>query len=118
MDKTLDELTRCGLDCDDCGIYRTTVYGESLQPGVFEQWQADLKKYWNFNLVSENQLECHGCRSDNSEDLPQFKGCPIRACSIAKGLSSCGLCPELIDCERHDIPEGKENLKRVIEARS
>ena len=118
MDKTLDELTRCGLDCEDCGIYQSTVYGEPLSPEVFTQWRADLKKYWNTDLDTPEQLVCHGCRSDNTEDLPQLKGCPIRSCSIAKGLNSCGLCPELITCERHDIPEGKEKLKKIIESQS
>ena len=113
MKKTMEELTRCGLDCEDCGIYRSTVYGEPLQSEVFTQWQADLKKYWNFDLVTENQLVCHGCRSDNTEDLPKFKGCPIRACSISKDLSSCGLCPEWKKCKWQVVQEYRENLERI-----
>ena len=117
MEKTMEELTRCGLDCEDCGIYRATVYGEPLPSEVLSRWQADLKKYWNTDSVTSDQLVCHGCRSENNEDFWVFKGCPIRSCSIGKGLTSCGLCPEFAGCERHDIPEGKENLKRAIEAR-
>lgn len=115
MVKSFEELTRCGLDCEDCSIYRATVYAEPLPPEVLSQWQVDLKKYWNIDSVTEKQLVCHGCRSDNSEDLVSKKGCPIRTCCIAKSLSSCGLCPELAICKHHDIPEGKENLRKAME---
>ena len=113
MVKTRDELTYCGLDCEDCNVYRATVFGEALSAETFKTWQDDFKKYWKIELTSPEQLKCRGCRYEGEDDFYGFKLCPIRNCCKTRRLSSCGLCPEFKTCEQHDLPEGRKNLERI-----
>lgn len=111
--KTRDELNYCGLDCEGCDIYHSTVLGKALNPEVFERWQKDFKKFWQIELTSPGQLKCRGCRSDMEDEFFGFKLCPIRNCCRKRGLSSCGLCPDFKTCKQHDIKEGRDNLEKI-----
>jgi hypothetical protein len=113
MAKTRDELTYCGLDCEDCNVFRATVFGEALSAEAFKTWQDDFKKYWKIELTSPEQLKCRGCRYEGEDDFYGFKLCPVRNCCKTRGLSSCGLCPEFKTCKQHDLTEGRENLERI-----
>ena len=42
--------------------------------------------------------------------------CPIRRCALAKGLETCGACPEMARCQKlapiiQNNPAARENLK-------
>ncbi len=113
MAKTRDELTFCGINCEECSIYRANVFGEELSPETIKRWQEDFKKYLGIESVKPEQLNCRGCRNKGEDVFYAFKQCPIRKCCITRGLSSCGLCPDFKTCEIHDIPEGKANLVRI-----
>jgi len=113
MMKTRDELTICGIECDRCAIYRTTVFNEALSTETYQTWQKDFKKFWNIELTGSEQLRCRGCRSDDKDEFYGFKLCPIRKCCQTRGLNSCGLCPEFSTCKQHDITEGRENLEKI-----
>lgn len=111
--KTRDELAYCGSDCEQCHIYKAAVLGEPLSPETFQRWQADFKKFLNIDLVDPKQLNCRGCRNNTLDTFYGFTLCPIRKCCLTRGLSSCGLCPELDSFKQHDNPEGKANLARL-----
>jgi hypothetical protein len=113
MAKIREELTYCGIDCERCDIYCSTVFGEVLSDETFKNWQNDFQKYWKIELTSPEQLRCQGCRSEGEDEFYGFKLCPIRNCCKKRGLSSCGLCPEFKTCKQHDIQEGRENLERI-----
>ncbi len=118
MAKTIDELTYCGTDCEGCDIYRSTVFGEKLRPETIQKWQDDFKKYWKLDSITPDQLNCKGCRYEGEDVFFGFKLCPIRNCCKKRGLSSCGLCSEFNKCKQHDIPEGRENLKRMLKSQT
>jgi hypothetical protein len=111
--KTRDELTICGIECDRCAIYRSTVLNETLSDETYQTWQNDFKKFWKIELTGPEQLRCRGCHSEEKDEFYGFKLCPIRKCCKTRNLSSCGLCPEFKTCKQHDIAEGRENLERT-----
>ena len=113
MLKTRDELAYCGVDCEECNIYRAMVFGEVLTPETVQSWQEDARKYWRIDSLDPNLLNCRGCRYDGEEVFYGFRLCPARSCCRTRGLSSCGLCTEWKTCERLDVQEGRENLERI-----
>jgi hypothetical protein len=113
MAKTRDELAYCGVDCEECNIYRAMVFGEALKPETVKTWQEDASKYWRIESLSPEQLNCRGCRYEGEDVFYGFRLCPTRNCCKTRGFSSCGLCPEWKTCEWLDGPGGKENLERI-----
>ena len=89
-----------GVDCTKCDIRKATLYGdkEALQRAV-KLWTPTAQEHWGMQTLDPVILKCRGCRVEGGEDI--FKGCrhcPIRGCAKAKGLVSCGLCPEWREC--------------------
>ncbi|UCB43672.1 MAG: DUF3795 domain-containing protein [Dehalococcoidales bacterium] len=113
MAKKREELAYCGVDCEECNIYRAMVYGEELKPETIQRWQEDAKKYWRIDSLDPKDINCQGCRYDGEEVFYGFRLCPTRNCCKKQGLSSCGLCPEWKTCELLDGSGGKENLERI-----
>ena len=96
--KTRKELGYCGVDCEECSIYRAMVYGEELKPEVIKRWQEDFKKYHGIESAEPQQLNCRGCRYEGEDVFYAFKQCPIRGCCNKRELDSCDLCPDLKTC--------------------
>jgi len=110
--KTRDELVYCGVDCEECNIYRAMVFGEALSPETVQSWQELAREHWRIDSLDPKQLNCRGCRYEGDEVFYGFRLCPTRRCCETCGLSSCGLCPEWGTCERPE-PEGRENLEKI-----
>ena len=98
MPQTIIELGYCGEDCEPCNIYRSTVFGEALEPEVITRWQEDIKKYHGVESVVPEQLKCHGCRYEGEDDFFTFKRCPIRGCCKSREIISCKFCPDIETC--------------------
>lgn len=115
MVKKLEELTYCGIDCDECNIYRVTQYGEALKPETLNRWREDAKKFWGIEKLEAAQLNCRGCRADKKDVFFLFTLCPLRKCCIGRGLISCGVCPDWEACPFYETPEDKARLKKLVE---
>jgi hypothetical protein len=110
--KTREELGYCGVDCEECNIYRTTVYGEELKTETVKRWQEDLKKFWGIDSLDPKQFSCRGCRFGEEDVFLACRLCPIRGCCKKQGLSSCGICLKFQTCELSE-PDGKKNLEAI-----
>jgi hypothetical protein len=113
MVKIGDELAYCGVDCEECNIYRAMMLGEALRPETVQSYQETARKYWGVESLDPKQLNCRGCRYEGEDVCVGFRLCPARGCCRTRGLSSCGLCPEWKTCELLDEPGGRENLEKI-----
>lgn len=113
MGKTREELAYCGVDCGECNIYRASHYGEAIKPETLRRWREDARQFWGVDNLEEENLDCRGCRTDKKDVFFGFTLCPIRKCSIARGLNSCGACPDWEECAFYESVEEKENIKRL-----
>ena len=110
MTKAIEELSYCGVDCEECSIFRAMVYGEELKPEVIKRWQEDFREYHGIESVEPEQLNCRGCRYEGEDVFFAFKRCPIRDCCKSHGLSSCGLCPDIKTCAWDEPRKNFENI--------
>ena len=115
MGKTLEELTYCGADCEECNIYRVTQYGEALKPETLRRWREDAQKFWGLETLEADQLNCRGCRGDKKDVFFLFTACPLRKCCIERKLKSCGDCPDWQTCGFYETPEDKARIKKLVE---
>lgn len=95
-------LGYCGLDCERCPVFVATAKNDdALRRETAEQWSKLYGEYLADHLGRREfkleEMNCSGCRSANL-----FVGCsicPIRACAMKRGLSSCAHCNEYQACE-------------------
>ena len=111
MVKTREDLSYCGVDCQECNIYRAMMFGEELKPETLNRWREDAKKYWNMDAVKPEDLNCKGCRTEDEAGFFVLKLCPVRKCCQERELSSCGLCQDFDTCPWG--PPGRENLEQM-----
>lgn len=96
----------CGLYCGVCAIY-------IAQKDNNTKFKERLTSVYN---VTVDQIRCQGCLSD--EQFTYCRVCPIRACTITKGLEGCHQCPDF-PCQfmdQFEFPVGKKVMLRAIPA--
>jgi len=107
VDESCDLLAPCGLYCGVCAIYmahrdNNVKFKERLSP-VYG--------------VSVEDLHCRGCLSDDV--FKYCRVCPIKRCTVEKGLEGCHRCEEfpcgLID--DFPLPVGRKVILRAIPER-
>ena len=81
-------LAACGLYCGACYHYQASFLNETQLRDEAARRGRDPQGY-----------TCKGCRSEVLYIHSGCAQCDIRACADEKGISHCGLCPEL-PCER------------------
>lgn len=104
-------IAPCGHDCGDCKVFIATRDDDMEALKRFsEELHAQTGK-----LVAPEDLACEGCISEGRR-LGFCAVCPIRACALTKGYSTCALCPDL-PCDKGKFiwVEGSESLKRLRE---
>ena len=101
----------CGLDCESCDARIATVNNDN-------ELRAKTAKKWselNNAKITEEAINCMGCRVDGAKTVYCSDMCEIRKCVNEKGFNTCGDCKELDNCLivgavlRH-APRAKENL--------
>ena len=96
----------CGLYCGVCGVYIAHVDNNT-------KFKERLATVYG---VSADQVRCEGCLSD---DLFAYcQTCPIRSCTIEKGIEGCHRCDDF-PCafiEGFPLPVGKKVILRAIPA--
>ena len=108
----MKELIACrGLDCEECQARKATVNNDDeLRKKVAEEWSL-----LNGVLITQEMINCLGCRVDGPKTPFCEKLCPIRQCVINKKFKTCGDCGELDSCEKIKmiISNNKDAFERL-----
>ena len=105
-------IAYCGLDCERCEARLATASDDdALRRKVAKKW-SEL----NGVEITPEMINCAGCRVDGVKTPYCDSLCPIRQCALAKGVSTCGECAGLEDCEKVGMitknnPEAAARLK-------
>lgn len=105
-------IAYCGLDCEKCDAYIATANNDqALREKTAKQW-AELN---NAPILPEH-INCEGCRVIGVKTIFCQNLCEIRKCALKKSVSTCGDCPELVNCPTVGVilknnPSAMENLK-------
>lgn len=102
----------CGLDCENCDARIATVRNDN----ELREKTARLWSEMNHTPeITAATINCMGCRTDGAKFAYCSNYCEIRKCVQAKGLNTCGDCPEIERCPvvgvifQHN-PAAKQNL--------
>ena len=106
-------IAYCGLDCEACEARLATVNNDnSLREKVAKKWSE-----WNKVTILPEEINCEGCRADGVKTPFCEKLCGIRQCALKKGVSTCGDCDMLKNCETVGMiisnnPDALKNLTK------
>lgn len=89
-------VARCGYRCDLCPAYKENIHGPEDQQRTRDGWF----KYYGFRIPPE-QICCDGCLDDRPDARRIDTACPIRPCDVARGVQTCGHCPDC-GCEKYE----------------
>ena len=103
----------CGLDCKKCDAYRATINNDQ----VLREKTAKLWAELNNAPILPEHINCEGCRVDGVKTVFCQSLCGIRQCALKKGVTTCGDCPTLEECQTIKMvtdnnPDALRNLKR------
>ncbi len=107
-------LARCGYRCDLCAA-------RSDDPAIRQKLINGWRKYLGHEMYTVENVRCDGCMADGRL---ADKDCPVRPCTIEKGVENCAYCDEFpcdklegLICSRKkfvarlgEIPEEDYNL--------
>lgn len=105
----------CGLDCSQCQVYIAAKSNDSeLKRRTAEEWSILYREYL-FNELTEEDIHCQGCKSQDSVCFVGSRTCPIRNCSSKKQYETCAGCDTFDECDMLQgffsmNREAKENL--------
>lgn len=107
-----DMIAYCGLDCEKCDAYLATINDDQ----ALREQTAKLWSELNHAPILPEHINCQGCRVDGVKTVFCESLCGIRQCALQKGVTTCGECPEMENCQRVGMilsnnPAALENLK-------
>lgn len=109
-------IAYCGLDCLQCPAYKATQAGD--MPASAKVAEAWTEQYGGGEktFTAEDTI-CDGCVSESERKGIYCGLCPIRACSMGKGLENCAHCEDYA-CEQLTqfldfASEAKKNLEEI-----
>jgi Protein of unknown function (DUF3795) len=79
-------ISRCGIYCGACYIYRAFKDGGKLLDVIAQQ-----------QGVSKEEIRCNGCLGPVEDLWRNCRVCPVRVCLKNKGLEFCYECPDFED---------------------
>jgi hypothetical protein len=105
-------VSRCGIFCGACYVYRAERDGGDLLRRVAESQD-----------VAEEEVKCNGCLSPVEQRWMNCRSCWVRNCQERRGYESCAICPSFQDesCERYSRLEAMaakrgEDTRAALEA--
>lgn len=107
-------LSYCGINCIECLAYIVTKENnDKRRKEVAKIWR---EKY-NHPEIKADDINCHGCLTDDDILFNHCKVCEIRKCGIEEKVENCAFCEKYI-CEKLDgflkqHPEEKERLNEI-----
>ena len=111
-----DLIGYCGLNCETCEAYIATINDDNeLRKKVSKLW-SEL----NGIEITQEMINCTGCRVDGVKTIFCDSICQIRQCALAKNVETCADCEEMEECEKlkmifennSDAQKNLENLKK------
>ena len=100
----------CGLDCSQCQVYIAAKNNDpELKRRTAEEWSILYREYL-FNELTEEDIQCRGCKSRNSVCFVGSRTCPIRSCSYKKHYETCAECDTFEAC---DMLQGFFSMNRA-----
>ena len=108
-------IAACGLDCGACEAYLATQTNDLERARrVAAAWGREHGDGTPFPVES---TICDGCLTASTRKGGYCGQCPVRACAVAKGVSTCGHCPEYV-CPTLEgflqaVPQLKAALDRI-----
>lgn len=88
---------------------------------IVENNKIQLTELLKFEEVQNHEkpehINCQGCRVEGIKTVFCDSLCDIRQCALKKGVTTCGDCPDMGECQIVGViiannPEALENLKR------
>jgi hypothetical protein len=107
-------ISCCGLNCAACEARIATLNNDDkLREETAEKWR---NQYGNADITAE-MINCTGCRAEGVK-IGHWSECQIRLCAEARGLSHCGKCSEVENCDtigfvHKHVPDALDNLKSL-----
>jgi hypothetical protein len=80
-------LSRCGIYCGACYVYRAERDGGILLDEMSKRFGVPREK-----------IRCNGCSSLSEEQWPNCQKCAFKACQKQRGVENCAQCPEYDSC--------------------
>ena len=84
-------LSRCGIYCGACYVYRAERDGGALLDEVARR----------FN-VPKSDAGCNGCSGPFEEQWPNCQGCAFKACQRRRSAENCAQCEEVETCPDYE----------------
>ena len=105
-------ISACGLNCLTCECYEATqANDEERKKIVAKKWS----KQYEAELTADD-INCDGCMSEGNH-FGWVLRCPIRACTVGRGLGSCAECVDF-PCPTGEflwtnVPEARETIEQM-----
>ena len=94
--KMNDYIAYCGLDCETCEARIATVNNDdALREKVARLW-SEL----NGVEITQDMINCVGCRTSGAKTPYCESLCPIRQCALKRNVETCGSCNEMDSCDK------------------
>lgn len=103
-------LSKCGMRCDLCLIYRPNVDREDRRADICSVW----KKIWQGFEPDPKAVICDGCCCERQDAELFSPGCAVRKCVMEKGYLHCGCCAQY-PCDIFPAEPAQEETVRKIE---
>lgn len=107
-------IAPCGLDCAQRDAYKLTLSNDiEGQQALLEKWRVEYSAP-DMTLAA---VTCDGCLAGQRHGGYRAE-CPIRACVVSLGHSTCAECEQYGSCEKlHNFfqmaPQAQENLEAL-----
>ncbi|MCR5215195.1 MAG: DUF3795 domain-containing protein [Eubacterium sp.] len=103
-------LSRCGMRCDLCLVYRPNVEKEDRRAEIVEVF----KKIFDSFEGDPETIICDGCTCQKEDPILLDPECQARKCVIEKGILHCGYCDNF-PCSKFPAEPSDEVLKQKID---
>jgi hypothetical protein len=105
-------ISYCGLDCSLCeGLKATKENDDTARKAVAEKWTVQYH-----SDIKPEDINCHGCKSDDTKFFFTENICGIRKCNIKKGTSNCAVCDDYMCDELKAFIEMAPPVGEALEA--
>ncbi|MDA3847800.1 MAG: DUF3795 domain-containing protein [Vallitaleaceae bacterium] len=110
IDAELSAMTMCGYRCDLCKADIGNIRKKDERDVISQVW----RKYYDLD-IAKGDIYCDGCRCTRKDAKRIDNNCPVRACVLSRGLSSCAdckayPCKTFFERKGLSIEEAKERL--------
>ena len=103
-------LSRCGMRCDLCLVYRPNVEKEDRREEICAVFRKTISDF-DGNPAT---VICDGCRCDRPDAVLVDPECKARKCVISKNIEHCGYCDNY-PCDKFPAEPTEEYLKQKID---